>query len=112
MKAISYVVPVEGIEPPLLAEHDFESCASTSTATRAILVEHDPFGKPGTTFPVMLFLVEHDPIGKPATTFPGHALGALYIARSGSGQKKIKTSRPCRRAMFRPCIRLKDRHSA
>jgi hypothetical protein len=29
------VVPVEGIEPPLLAEHDFESCASTSSATRA-----------------------------------------------------------------------------
>jgi hypothetical protein len=28
-------VPVEGIEPPLLAEHDFESCASTSSATRA-----------------------------------------------------------------------------
>jgi hypothetical protein len=55
MNATSYVVPVEGIEPPLLAEHDFESCASTSSATRAILVEHDP-------------------IGKPATTFPGHAL--------------------------------------
>jgi hypothetical protein len=30
------VVPVEGIEPPLLAEHDFESCASTSSATRAL----------------------------------------------------------------------------
>jgi hypothetical protein len=29
------MVPVEGIEPPLLAEHDFESCASTSSATRA-----------------------------------------------------------------------------
>ena len=26
---------MEGIEPPLLAEHDFESCASTSSATRA-----------------------------------------------------------------------------
>ena len=24
MRAESYVVPVEGIEPPLLAEHDFE----------------------------------------------------------------------------------------
>ena len=35
MRAKSYVVPVEGIEPPLLAEHDFESCASTSSATRA-----------------------------------------------------------------------------
>src|ERR1700691_6289032 len=31
----SLLVPVEGIEPPLLAEHDFESCASTSSATRA-----------------------------------------------------------------------------
>ena len=29
------MVPVEGIEPTLLAEHDFESCASTSSATRA-----------------------------------------------------------------------------
>ena len=29
------LVPVEGIEPTLLAEHDFESCASTSSATRA-----------------------------------------------------------------------------
>src|SRR5262249_55520333 len=35
MTAKSFVVPVEGIEPPLLAEHDFESCASTSSATRA-----------------------------------------------------------------------------
>jgi hypothetical protein len=32
---ISALVPVEGIEPTLLAEHDFESCASTSSATRA-----------------------------------------------------------------------------
>src|SRR5262249_19082256 len=29
------VVPVEGIEPPLLAEHDFEPGASPSPATRA-----------------------------------------------------------------------------
>src|SRR5713101_4974016 len=29
------MVPVEGIEPTLLAEHDFESCASTNSATRA-----------------------------------------------------------------------------
>ena len=29
------MVPVEGIEPPCLAAHDFESCASTSSATRA-----------------------------------------------------------------------------
>ena len=32
------VVPVEGIEPPLLAEHDFESCASTNSATRAYYI--------------------------------------------------------------------------
>jgi hypothetical protein len=32
---VDLLVPVEGIEPPLLAEHDFESCASTSSATRA-----------------------------------------------------------------------------
>lgn len=31
------MVPVEGIEPTLLAEHDFESCASTSSATPAWL---------------------------------------------------------------------------
>ena len=38
------MVPVEGIEPPLLAEHDFESCASTSSATRAytIIRSHNP----------------------------------------------------------------------
>ena len=35
MMAKSLVVPVEGIEPPLLAERDFESRASTSSATRA-----------------------------------------------------------------------------
>jgi hypothetical protein len=34
-RRILAMVPVEGIEPPLLAEHDFESCASTSSATRA-----------------------------------------------------------------------------
>src|SRR3984893_11359149 len=32
------LVPVEGIEPPLLAEHDFESCASTNSATRAYYI--------------------------------------------------------------------------
>jgi hypothetical protein len=45
MNAISYVVPVEGIEPPLLAEHDFESCASTSSATRATGALYS-FGRP------------------------------------------------------------------
>jgi hypothetical protein len=29
------MVPVEGIEPPFLSERDFESRASTSSATRA-----------------------------------------------------------------------------
>ena len=31
----SVLVPVEGIEPPFLSERDFESRASTSSATRA-----------------------------------------------------------------------------
>jgi hypothetical protein len=30
------MVRVVGIEPTLLAEHDFESCASTSSATPAL----------------------------------------------------------------------------
>ena len=81
------MVPVEGIEPPLLAEHDFESCASTSSATRAssanrqtesnrrpvILVEHDLFGKPATTFPDRA-RVEHDQFEKSDTTIPDRAL--------------------------------------
>ena len=29
------IVPEVGIEPTLLAEHEFESCASTSSAIRA-----------------------------------------------------------------------------
>ena len=29
------IVPEAGIEPALLAEHEFESCASTSSATQA-----------------------------------------------------------------------------
>ena len=31
---MSTLVGEEGIEPSLLAEHDFESCADTSSATR------------------------------------------------------------------------------
>ncbi len=31
----SVKVPEAGIEPALLAEHEFESCASTSSATQA-----------------------------------------------------------------------------
>src|ERR1700684_4435240 len=44
------MVPVEGIEPTLLAEHDFESCASTSSATRALspLYIFDPHSRPST----------------------------------------------------------------
>lgn len=30
-----FFVPEAGIEPALLAEHEFESCASTSSATQA-----------------------------------------------------------------------------
>jgi hypothetical protein len=36
------MVPVEGIEPTLLAEHDFESCASTSSATPACALSITP----------------------------------------------------------------------
>jgi hypothetical protein len=47
MEANAIVVPVEGIEPPLLAEHDFESCASTSSATRASEPSISAAGAPG-----------------------------------------------------------------
>ena len=30
-----YIVPVVGVEPTLLTEHDFESCASANSATPA-----------------------------------------------------------------------------
>ena len=33
----SSVVPRRGLEPPPLARHDFESCASTNSATRALI---------------------------------------------------------------------------
>jgi hypothetical protein len=33
--ALLFFVPEVGIEPTLLAEHEFESCASTSSAIRA-----------------------------------------------------------------------------
>lgn len=39
------LVPVEGIEPPLLAEHDFESRASTNSATRASGADHSGGGR-------------------------------------------------------------------
>ena len=42
------MVPVEGIEPPFLSERDFESRASTSSATRATrryLYRRGPAGK-------------------------------------------------------------------
>lgn len=33
---IGLLVPKEGVEPSLLAEHEFESCASTYSATLAL----------------------------------------------------------------------------
>ncbi len=44
------MVPVEGIEPPLLAEHDFESCASTSSATRARRMIRNSMSRDGGRF--------------------------------------------------------------
>ena len=35
LSTLSRLVPEVGIEPTLLAEHEFESCASTSSAIRA-----------------------------------------------------------------------------
>ena len=35
LSILSRLVPEVGIEPTLLAEHEFESCASTSSAIRA-----------------------------------------------------------------------------
>ena len=35
LSKLSRLVPEVGIEPTLLAEHEFESCASTSSAIRA-----------------------------------------------------------------------------
>ena len=35
LSTLSRFVPEVGIEPTLLAEHEFESCASTSSAIRA-----------------------------------------------------------------------------
>ena len=46
------MVPVEGIEPPLLAEHDFESCASTSSATRARRMIRKSMSRDGAAFPI------------------------------------------------------------
>ena len=58
----SLMVPVEGIEPPLLAEHDFESCASTSSATRArrMIRKRSSRMRPGTG---PLFRQRHVPRG-------------------------------------------------
>ena len=35
LSSVSLIVPEVGIEPTLLSEHEFESCASTSSAIRA-----------------------------------------------------------------------------
>ncbi len=37
------IVPERGIEPPPLARHDFESCASTNSATPAIPLQFTKF---------------------------------------------------------------------
>ena|SRR5277367_1597223 len=82
------VVPVEGIEPPLLAEHDFESCASTSSATRAC----------GASFGNRLRLALQR---------------GIYIAGYRRRQKKIKiVVAPPNKAGLRACIRRRDRQSA
>ena len=47
MTAVAGLVPLAGIEPALLAELDFESSASTSSATGAIAA--DRRDKPGTS---------------------------------------------------------------
>src|SRR5271169_5667921 len=97
------LVPVEGIEPPLLAEHDFESCASTSSATRAWSANRKTRSNCRS-----VALVEHDLFGKPATTFPDRAQvepafgnrlrlalqPRIYIAGYRARQKKIKLSWP------------------
>ena len=71
-------MPVEGIEPPLLAEHDFESCASTSSATRA------RSGNRQSETTAASF-VEHGRLGKPATTM----LQAVSISSTlGLGKRK------------------------
>ena len=67
------MVPVEGIEPPFLSERDFESRASTSSATRAlqsmIFSEIQPPTRisPGRLSPTVLqpgYLYGRDRIGK------------------------------------------------
>jgi hypothetical protein len=37
------MVPKVGVEPTLLAEHDFESCASANSATSAFLINGEPY---------------------------------------------------------------------
>ena len=99
------MVPVEGIEPPLLAEHDFESCASTSSATRAqsgnrqsetiaaCFVEHDRFGKRATLFRIMLQAVSISStlgLGKRKSTRGGAAAGELSGLASASRIGKLR----------------------
>ncbi len=93
-RSVGHVVPVEGIEPPLLAEHDFESCASTSSATRA-----QSGNRQGET--IAASFVEHDRLGNPATPFPDHAPGSIYIFDPRTRQKKINPRRRRRPLSFR-----------
>ena len=45
LSTLSRLVPEVGIEPTLLAEHEFESCASTSSAIRANRDDKSNVGK-------------------------------------------------------------------
>ncbi len=81
-------MPVEGIEPPLLAEHDFESCASTSSATRA-----QSGNRQSET--IAASFAERGRLEKPATTM----LQAVSIS-STLGLGKRKSTRGGARSAF------------
>ena len=101
------VVPVEGIEPPLLAEHDFESCASTSSATRAWGANC----KARSNCRPVVF-VEHDLFGKPATTFPGSCSQAVSISSAARGSAKENQTVAARRRRVPGLHPPPDRQSA
>jgi hypothetical protein len=65
---------VEGIEPTLLAEHDFESCASTSSATRALS-------------PLYIFGQRVRLSDDPASGWPCFRLQDRHIAHPAAGQR-------------------------
>lgn len=99
------MVPVEGIEPPLLAEHDFESCASTSSATRALALDPEK--------------LVPDAI-RVASRFSGKITrqkSPLYIRAPAASMARRRRSfqreeRCARLAMHRPCIGAPDRQIA